>query len=162
MTQRYHNPFAGIDLNAPIEQRDVYDRFCKTGDKRSNVDQSPFPRMIDFWFTGLAIAAREKLSPVDLSGSKTFKFIDGSIFDRDSWRVQTVMLIAISQQDSVDIVAEPRRIVAIANGLAAAGIPLIVDMLKDGDQDPIWNLSESLELLLKDKNYKTTVVPVGT
>lgn len=148
MTQRYHNPFAGIDLIAPVEQRDVYDRYCKTGDKRSNINQSPFPRMVDFWFTGLALGARENLPPTDLSGKDTFKFMEGSIFDRDSWRVQTVMLIAIAQENNIEIVAEPRRMIAIANGLAAVGIPKIVYMLKDGDQDPIWNLSEEIEKIL--------------
>lgn len=144
MTQRYHNPFAGIDLIAPIEQRDVYDRYTQTGG-RAVVDQSPFPRMVDLWFAGLSFAARSQLEPIDLSGQDTFKFIEGSIFDRDSWRVQAVMLIAIAIEDNVEIAAEPRRMMAIANGLAAAGVPPIVDMLREGDQDAIWNLSESLD-----------------
>lgn len=148
MTQRYHNPFAGIDLIAPVEQRDVYDRYCKTADKRSNYDQSPFPRKVDFWFAGLALGAREKLPLINLSDKKTFKFIEGSIFDRDSWRVQTVMLIALNHEDSVEVAAEPRRMMTIANGLAAAGIPEIVDMLR-GNQDPIWNLSEAIEKTLR-------------
>jgi hypothetical protein len=148
MTQRYHNPFAGIDLIAPVEQRDVYDRYCQTGG-RAVIDQSPFPRMVDFWFAGLALAARKGLSPVDLSKQKTFKFETGSILDRDSWRVQTVMLIAIATMDSVEIVGEPRRMMAIANGLAAAGIPHVVEMLRDGDQDPIWNLSEALDAFFR-------------
>jgi len=147
VTQRYHNPFAGIDLIAPVEQRDVYDRYCQTGG-RAVIDQSPFPRMVDFWFTGLALGARKQLSPLDLSKQETFKFIEGSIFDRDSWRVQAAMLIAIATDGRVEIVGEPRRMMAIANGLAAAGIPHVVDMLKDGDQDAIWNLSEGLEALL--------------
>ena len=33
---------------------------------------------------------------------------------------------------------------AIGNGLAAAGIPRLVEMLQDGGQDAIWNLSEAL------------------
>lgn len=148
MTQRYHNPFAGIDLIAPLEQRDVYDRYCQTAG-RAVIDQSPFPRMVDFWFAGLALAARKGLPPSDLSKQETFKFIEGSIFDRDSWRVQAVMLIAIATEDSVDIVGEPRRMMAIANGLAATGIPQVVDMLRDGDQDPIWNLSEAIDHTLR-------------
>lgn len=148
MTQRYHNPFAGIDLVAPVEQRDVYDRYTQSGG-RAVIDQSPFPRMVDLWFAGFCLAARKQLEPVDLSGRDTFKFIDGSIFDRDSWRVQAVMLIAISVDDNVEVAGEPRRIIAIANGLAAAGLPYIVDMLKDGDQDAIWNLSESLDGILR-------------
>jgi len=148
MTQRYHNPFAGIDLIAPIEQRDFYDRYCQTGG-RALIDQSPFPRMVDFWFAGLSLAARKKLTPVDLGKQETFKFIEGSIFDRDSWRVQTVMLVAIATENAVEIVGEPRRMMAIANGLAAAGMPHIVEMLRGGDQDPIWNLSEALDELLR-------------
>lgn len=148
MTQRYYNPFAGLDLIAPTEQREAYDRYCQTAG-RAVIDQSPFPRMVDFWFAGLSLGARKQLEPVDLSKQDTFKFIEGSIFDRDSWRVQTVMLIAIAVADNVEIVAEPRRMMAIANGLAAAGVPHIVDMLRDGDQDPIWNLSEALDDLLR-------------
>jgi len=150
MTQRYHNPFAGIDLIVPVEQHDFYDRYCQSGG-RAIIDRSPFPRMVDFWFTGLALATRKQLPPVDLSNHKIVKIIDGAIFDRDSWRVQTVMLIAIATENNVEIVGEPRRMMSIANGLAAAGIPVVEDMLLDGDQDPIWNLSESLDVYLRQK-----------
>lgn len=148
MTQRYHNPFAGIDLIAPVEYRDAYDRYCQSGG-RAVIDQSPFPRMVDFWFAGLSIAARKGLRPVDLAKQQTFKFIEGSILDRDSWRVQAIMLIAIAFEDNVEILGDPRRMVAIANGLAATGIPEVVDILRDGDQDPIWNLSEGIERILR-------------
>jgi hypothetical protein len=149
MTQRYHNPFAGIDLLAPVDQREVYDRYCQTAG-RAVIDQSPFPRMVDFWFAGLAVAARKELKPADL-GKDPFKFIEGSIFDRDSWRVQALMLVAIAHENNVEIVGEPRRMIALANGLAAAGIPHVVDMLRDGDQDAIWNFSEALDGILRKK-----------
>ena len=148
MTQRYHNPFAGIDLIVPIEQRDSYDRYCQTGG-RAIIDQSPFPRMVDFWFTAMCIAARKQLKAVELSNRETFKFHEGSIFDRDSWRVQAIMLVAIAVTGNVEIVGEPRRILSIANGLAAAGVPYLVEMLQDGDQEPIWNLSDSIESILQ-------------
>ena len=86
---------------------------------------------------------------MDLAKQQTFKFIEGSILDRDSWRVQAIMLIAIAFEDNVEILGDPRRMVAIANGLAATGIPEVVDMLRDGDQDPIWNLSEGIERILR-------------
>ena len=112
--------------------------------------------MVDFWFAGLALGARKGLDPVDLSKQNTFKFIEGSIFDRDSWRVQAMMLIAIAIEGNVEIVGEPRRMMAIANGLAAAGVPHVVEMLKDGDQDAIWNLSEGLDGLLGKKGRQPT------
>jgi hypothetical protein len=147
VTQRYHNPFAGIDLLAPADQRDSYDRYCQTHG-RAVIDQSPFPRMVDFWFTGFALAARRRLEPAEL-GKDPIKFIEGSIFDRDSWRVQAVMLVAIAHAGNVEIVGEPRRMIALANGLAAAGVPHLVEMLRDGDQGAIWNLSEALDVMLR-------------
>ena len=105
--------------------------------------------MVDFWFAGLSLAAHRQLKPINLVRQETFKFIEGSIFDRDSWRIQAVMLIAIAVEDDVKIVGEPRRMMTIANGLAAAGIPHIVEMIRDGNQDPIWNLSDALNEILR-------------
>ena len=143
MTQRYFNHFAGLNLVYPAEQKEHYERFCQTG-TRSSIDRSPFPRMVDLWFAGLSIAAGRKLKPVDLSRQETSNFITGAIFDRDGWRVQAVMLAAIAVDDSVEVVGYPNRMMAIANGLAAAGVPIIVGMLQEGDQEAIWNLSEAL------------------
>ena len=67
MHQQYHNPFASSDLIAPTEHRNFYDWYCLTGGVTS-IDQSPFPRMVDFWFASLSFAAREKLKPDNLSG----------------------------------------------------------------------------------------------
>ena len=38
---------------------------------------------------------------------------------------------------------------AIANGLAAAGVPHVVEMLQSGEQPPIWNLTDALESMLE-------------
>ena len=143
MPERYFNHFANINLVYPIDQRQHYERYCQTGG-RSSVDRSPFPRMVDFWFAGLSLAAGKGMKPVELSGQNTTNFITGAIFDRDSWRVQAVMLAAIAVDDNVEVVSDPNRMMAIANGLAAAGIPEIVHLLQSGDQDPIWNLSDAL------------------
>ena len=35
MAEQYHNPFANIDLIAPIEYRDFYDWYCQTGGNTS-------------------------------------------------------------------------------------------------------------------------------
>ena len=107
--------------------------------------------MIDLWFAGLSVAVREGLSPVDLSEKQTSNMITGAIFDgRDSWRVQVLMLLAIAMEDDVSIVESPNRVMAIANGLAAAGVPRIVEMLQNGDQQPIWNLTDAFEEMLSN------------
>ena len=150
MAQQYYNPFANINLIVPIEQHNFYNQYCQTG-RRASIDQSPFPRMVDFWFAGLSLAARKQLMPVNLADYDTVIIIEGAIFDRDSWRVQVVMLVAIAIEDNVEVVGDPHRMMAIANGLAAAGIPHIVEMLSDSNQDPIWNLSDSLDEILGEQ-----------
>lgn len=154
MAQQYYNPFAGLHLIAPIDQREDYDQYCqRQGTRSANVDQKPFPRMVDFWFAGLSLAAREELKPVNLGKQKTFRFHEGSVLNSDSWRVQVVMLVAIASEDNVEIVGQPSRMITIANGLAAAGVPRIVGMLCDGTHDPIWNLSDALVDLLQSDIY---------
>ena len=59
------------------------------------------------------------------------------------------MLIAIKKTGSVEIVSEPRQVMTLANGLAVAGLPRVVEMLKDGDAEPIWNISDALDEILR-------------
>lgn len=148
MAQRYYNPFANINLIHPVEQRDFYNKYCQTG-SRQRADFCPFPRKVDFWFAGLSVATRLELKPMDLSKQKTTIIIEGAIFDRDSWRVQAVTLIAFAIEDSVEVVGNPHGIMAIANGLAAVGVPHLVEMLSDGNLEPIWNLSDALDEILR-------------
>ena len=77
------------------------------------------------------------------------KIIDGSIFGSDPWRVHTLMLIAIGKTGDVQVVSEPRKMMALANGLAVAGLPKVIEMLKEGDAEPIWNLSGAVDSLLR-------------
>ena len=154
MAQQSDNPFANIGLIAPVTQRDFYDQYCQTQTVgRANVDRTPFRRMVDLWFSGLSFAARKELEPANLK-EKTFQFITaGEIFAPDSWQIKALMLIAIAVDGNVKIVQEPNCVMAIANGLAAAGVPYIVEMLREGDRDPIWNLSDALVDLLQSDIY---------
>ena len=151
MVQQYHNPFAKLGLIVPDIQQDYYDQYCRTQTVgKINVDRSPFRRMVDLWFAGLSLAARKQLKPMDLTKKETHRFITGEIFDgEDSWRIQVIILIAITIDGNLEIVLEPRKMMDIANGLAATGVEMIVDMLREGDQVPIWNLSDALDELLR-------------
>lgn len=149
MSDKYFNPFASVDILVPAEFKDDFARYCQTGG-RAVIDHSPFPRMVDLWFLAVCVAARRGLEPVEIDRRDTYKIIDGSIFSSDPWRVHTLMLIAIAKSDEVGIVVEPRRMINLANGLASAGFPHVMDMLKDGTAEPIWNLSEAIELLERE------------
>ncbi|WP_337996928.1 hypothetical protein [Oleispirillum naphthae] len=151
MADKYQsNPFQGIDVSVPEEFRETFQRYCQTGG-RAVIDQSPFPRMVDLWFLAICVAARLGLKPAALAKLDTYKIIEGSIIGSDPWRVHALMLIAVAQSSELEIISEPRRMMALANGLAVAGLPKVVEMLKDGDGNPIWNISEEIESLLRKK-----------
>ncbi len=148
MTERYFNPFQAIDIHVPVEFHDLFSKYAQTGGK-SLIDDSPFPRMVDLWFLAICVAARLGLEPVELGKYETRKIIDGSIFSSDPWRIHALMLIAIAKSGNVEIVAEPGRMMRIANGLAVAGLPKVIEMLKEGEGEPIWNISDALDNLLR-------------
>ncbi|WP_133512920.1 hypothetical protein [Candidatus Thiosymbion oneisti] len=151
MADRYFNPFQAIDINVPVEFHEAFTRYCQTGGNPI-IDQSPFPRMIDLWFLAVCVASRLGLEPADTTKYNTRKIIDGSIFGSDPWRVHTLMLIAIGKMGDVQIVSEPRKMMALANGLAVAGLPKVIEMLKDGEAGPIWNLSDAIEQIVRSRN----------
>ncbi len=101
------------------------------------------------WFTGILVAKRKNLEPINLQKQETVDIISGVIFDTDGWQAQAIMLIAIAVKGNLEIVLNPREMMDIANGLAATGVPHIVKMLNDGPQTPIWNLSDAFEELLQ-------------
>lgn len=150
MPDRYFNPFQGQHLSVPVRFREEFSRYCQTGEKKP-LDLSPFPRMVDLWFLGLCVAVKKELEPVDLKKfgkDETYKIIDGSIFTSDPWRIQAMMLLAIAKEGDISVVSQPGRMMSLVNGYAIAGLPHVIDMLKDGEDDAIWNLSEGLENLI--------------
>ena len=150
MADRYFNPFQAVDINVPIEFHEAFTRYCQRS-ADAVIDESPFLRMVDLWFLSVCVAARLGLEPTDIAKYDTRKIIDGSIFGSDPWRVHTLMLIAISKSGDVQIVSEPRKMMTLASGLAVAGLPKVIEMLQDGDAEPIWNLSDAIDALLRKK-----------
>lgn len=161
MSDRYFNPFQSIDIDVPVGFHEAFKRYCqKSADAIS--DQSPFPRMVDLWFLAVCVGVRIGLEPLDVAQYETVKIIDGSIFSSDPWRVHTLMLLAIGKTGDVNVVADPRKIIKLANGLAAAGLPEVIKMLRDGDSEPIWNLSDAVESLLRAQSGAKQVTLGGT
>lgn len=149
MQDKYYNPFQAIDIYVPTQYHEDVSRFSQR-EANAVVDQSPFPRMVDFWFLAVCLAARLNLEPIDDKDHKMTKIIDGSIFGSDSWRVQTLMLIAVAKTGNVEIVSDPRQMMTLISGLAFAGLPKVIEMLKSGDGEPIWNLSDGVGSILSE------------
>ena len=152
MADRYFiNPFQAIDVNVPVKFHEAFTQYCQRS-ADSVINRSPFPRMVDLWFLSVCVAARLGLQPEDVSSYETRKIIDGSIFSSDPWRVHTLMLIAIGKTGDVRIVSEPSKMMALASGLAVAGLPKIINMLEEGKEEPIWNLSDAIDGILRKQD----------
>ena len=147
MAQQVPNPFQNIQINVPVEYRETLSRYSQAGQEGANPDLIPFPRMIDMWYLSICVAAKLGLTPINLTGHGMHHFIDGSILGGDNARIQNLQLIAIAHTKDADVVKSPTEMMRIAHGLAAAGLPEVIDML-EGNDDPIHNLSEKLVELL--------------
>jgi len=151
MVERYYNPFQAIEVLIPKDHHPDFERYCqKSG--RGSEKESPFPRMIDFWFLALCIAVHEGLDPRDIANVETTKIIEGTIFSSDPWRVDALQLLAIGQTQSAEVVANPRDVMKLANGLAAAGIPRVLELLQENNLEPLDNLLDGIEGLIREKN----------
>lgn len=145
------NPFQALQVDVSVSLHGEIERYSQTGGKgSSNADHRPFPRMIDMWFLAVCVAAHLDLKPVEFEkGEKTKTIVVGSIFGSDPWRIHILMLLAIAKSGDESIVTEPTRMFRIATELANAGIPKLVEMLEEGNSDPIWNISQSIANLLE-------------
>ncbi len=151
MADRYYNPFQTADLRIPESYREEVSRYCQgptQEGRKTGLGEAPFPRMVDMWFLALCLGAKQG-NKEDLSGVKMHKFMDGTVLSSDPWRIDSLMLLAIGITDDTEIVAEPSKVINLANEYAAAGLPDVIDMLKDGDADAIYNLSDNLEDVIK-------------
>ncbi len=144
----YYNPFQNLELRVPEAYRFDVDRFCQTqpaGGARPSPDHSPFERQVDFWFLAICLGARKgKRTPLQ----QPHKFATGEILSRDPYRIELLELLAISFLRDPWAIEEPRKVIDLANELAATGIPELVTMLTDGNAQPIWNLTDQMIELL--------------
>jgi hypothetical protein len=150
MSSKYFNPFQGQDIRVPNSFREEFGRYCQTHSddgSRASVLHSPFPRMVDMWFLAACLGAQD--GPGDYDQKDTYKIIDASILSSDPWRIDALVLMAIAHTNRADIVKEPREILQLASRFAVAGMPKLLRMLKDGESDPVWNLSDELDRLLR-------------
>ncbi len=151
MTERYYNPFQTADLRIPESYREEVSRYCQgpTQEGRKTwLGEAPFPRMVDMWFLALCLGAKQGKKE-DLTGVKMHKFMDGTVLSTDPWRIDALMLLAISRTADTEIVVHPSRVINLANEYAAGGLPDVLDMLRDGDADAIYNISDNLEAAIK-------------
>jgi hypothetical protein len=142
-----NNPFAGKKLKVPTDFKADVQKYVTKQEESSLVgaklSQSPFPRVVDFWFIALCLGARKYTGRKKQAPSMS-EFMDASILNSEPWRITLISLLAIGLTENPDIVREPGDIINLMNELAAAGTAELLSILGSKKNQPIWNLSDGL------------------
>ena len=127
------NAFASTDIQLPDKYRQHFHTYCLTHveGSQNRPEHSPFPRMVDMWFLALCIAVKEGLKPELNVEGKTYKAIEGNVFESDNWRSNALMLLAIAHTGDVKVTDQPREMMRIANAYALAGLPRLITVLEE-------------------------------
>jgi len=148
---RHYNPFQNDEIRVLEVYYPALMQYTRTksdAGKPSDPDDSPFDRYIDMWFLAFCLGAREgRATEVNQNNSR--RFIWGSIFESDPHRVELLELVALAHSGDPQILADPHRVIGLANALAATGFPLVIDMVQNGQSLPIWRLTDQLMELLE-------------
>lgn len=145
MSERLTNPFVTLEVFAPLTLQDYFRRYSQStgASSVSEFDRKPFPRMVDFWFLAICVAAKLGLKPVTVEG-QTYKAIDGPAIASPEWRADALKLIAIGVTGDPNVTNDPKRMMEIANGLAFAGMPRLIEILEEDPDHEVYNFSDAL------------------
>jgi len=86
---------------------------------------------------------------VPISRDNTVKFVEGTIFTSDPWRIQILTMFAIGFKNDAKIIGKPREIIQIANEFAAGGMDFVLEMLK-GNSNAMNNICTELDEILRN------------
>ena len=147
------NPFANQAVHVPKAYHEVVDLYSTTFGSK-NPEDAPFKRFVDFWLLAAAVGASQgQYMAVD--SIERHDFITGAIFQRDLATIEFLFLLAIAHSDDPFVVRDPRQVLDIAEGYAAAGIPLVKEMMETGHLPALQNLTRSLVKSLADDSGAT-------
>lgn len=141
------NPYANLELKIPARYADDVEkytsRFRPEDGAPKDIDRSPFDLYVDFWWAALGVGVAEGRvsTPDDLR-----KFVTGVVLNQTPWRITHLELLAIAHSGTTDVLAKPGEVIEIANGFAATGVPILVEILLK-KSEPIWDVSNHLKKL---------------
>ena len=118
-------------------------KFGTAKDHSASREEKPFNLYLDFWLLAVAVGSA-KSHHVPIDPGDRHRFIEGGIFQRDLPTIEFLLLLAISHEEDPYIVNDPRKVLDIAEGYAAGGIPLIKEMMYTGHINPQQNLTRCL------------------
>ncbi len=138
------NPFSGYNIEIPRKYDDQVRRFSATGGGSKTREISPFDRQVDFWFAAFVIAVNKGLAPVE--EKDTYNAVSGAILSSDSYRITYIQAVYLAITQDLEGLASHRKVMDFALGMANAGMPILIQILSDTEQRPLWNILDEIEM----------------
>ncbi len=137
------NPYASYNIEIPRNYSDEVKRFCRSGGGRDTYEFAPFERQVDLWYFSFIYAVAEGLDPiVSKDGSN---ITPASILSTNSYRITHIKLAYLGRYKDLQQLADHRMVFDYALGMANAGMPYVLQLLKDPDERPLWSLLDEIE-----------------
>lgn len=146
------NPFANIELKIPKALQEDANRFAgmrrnEAGETR-DIDKVPFRRIVDLWWAALCLGVQEGRQ----TEADGHKFNTGVVFNDDPWRIRHLQALAIGISGDPGILKDPGKIIAMANGFVATGVPILCEHMANPSKQPIWLATELLIDRIEDNS----------
>ena len=137
------NPFQAAALRLPKALQPGITELIqrKTG---LDVEDSPFPRAIDFWFLSACVAIADGAAQQTGEGAKGWKFNEGTVLRDSRTRIELMELAAIGILGDTEVAKTPEVIVSLFNDCAVLGAPVLLKTVASGRDTPLRNLIKDL------------------
>lgn len=141
-----NNPFAQYNIEMPRSYKDKISTFCSTGSVKRSRIRAPFYRQVDFWYAAFLIAVRRGLEPE--YERDTYNVTPASILSTNPWRIPHIQAAYLVLTQNSSGLAEKKQVFDFSLAMANAGIPKLIQLLEDDDDDPMWAFLDESEAVL--------------
>jgi hypothetical protein len=151
----FYNPFQQGELTIPEDLRESVNRYSRrfnASNDKADPESDPFARYVDVWMMAVCLGALRALESNRIPDPprSAHRFIWGNILD--PMRIELLEIVAISIAQDPFVIQQPKRVLEIANRLAADGLPRVLEMMEDGHGKPLWNITHHLLELLDSRS----------
>jgi hypothetical protein len=137
------NPFSNFNIDIPRKYSEKIKSYSATGGGSGSRELCPFERQVDFWYCAFLLAVNKELSPV--IEKDTYNATGATILTTDPYRIIHIRATFLSISKDLAGLADNKKVFDFAMGMANAGIPLLIQILDDDEQKPIWNILDEIE-----------------
>lgn len=141
------NPFANYQISIPNKYSEQVRKFCKQANSKEKEDYVPFNRQVDFWYFSFLYATKEGLEPDYIPESEKSNITFASILD--NYQILHMQMAYLANKLSIESLLDSREIFKYISAMANAGMPHVIQLLSDEDDNPLGNLFYKIELMLR-------------